>query len=426
MKLISIGLIALLLSCRYLVETPTEVPAELAQLLEARSYFELEKALAHYEAGLPPEQYAYYQATLHNFFHRPQVSISIIGEILANSSAALPDSAVADLLKLQIDNYNKTFQYAQSANTFQQLLTNYASTLDSTERADLENTQRLWEALAEVPPQQVFKTGETMLSWQRGQVNLMNVPVKIDTTEYDFIFDTGANLSTIREGFARELGLSILETSFQLGSSIEEDITASLAVADSLYLGDILVTNVVFLVLADEQLSFPQIDYTINAILGFPVMDQLQELRIRQDGTLTIPAQPTPRNLRNMGLDGLNPIVRLALQGDTLLFKFDTGAVDTELFARYFQQHQSWITQQGRLDTVTRGGAGGTSQTEVYIVDSLTFSVGGQQAIVPEVSILVDSVGSFDEHYYGNIGQDLIGQFDEMILNFDHMYLTFE
>ena len=118
--------------------------------------------------------------------------------------------------------------------------------------------------------------------------------------------------------------------------------------------------------------------------------------------------------------------MRLALQGDTLLFKFDTGAVDTELFARYFRQHQPWITQQGRPDTVTRGGAGGTSQTEVYIVDSLTFSVGDQQAVVPEISILVDTVDSFDEHYYGNIGQDLIGQFDELILNFEHMYLAFE
>ena len=44
--------------------------------------------------------------------------------------------------------------------------------------------------------------------------------------------------------------------------------------------------NVVFLVLDDEDISFPQIEYYINGIIGFPVIEAMDEVRISKNNTI--------------------------------------------------------------------------------------------------------------------------------------------
>ncbi|RTZ46153.1 hypothetical protein EJ377_17055 [Chryseobacterium arthrosphaerae] len=44
---------------------------------------------------------------------------------------------------------------------------------------------------------------------------------------------------------------------------------------------------------ADQALSFPQISYQINGILGFPVIEALKEVQLTQDDYFIVPEKET-------------------------------------------------------------------------------------------------------------------------------------
>ncbi len=72
----------------------------------------------------------------------------------------------------------------------------------------------------------------------------------------------------------------------------------------------------------------------------------------------------------------------------------------------------------------TFGGAGGVTSKKGFYT---TF-----RPVINDNTVAIDSVIVLREPvtdtniFYGNLGQDLINQFDKMIINFDQMFLKFE
>ena len=104
--------------------------------------------------------------------------------------------------------------------------------------------------------------------------------------------------------------MKIIPVDIKVGTITGDKLLAKLAVCSKLTMGNIDLFNVVFLVLPDEALSFPQINYQINGILGFPLIESLKEIRITQDGHFIVPlvAQTTSKS-SNMAMNGLTPWV---------------------------------------------------------------------------------------------------------------------
>ncbi|MCU7375720.1 hypothetical protein PEC18_34120 [Paucibacter sp. O1-1] len=120
-------------------------------------------------------------------------------------------------------------------------------------------------------------------------------------------------------------------------------------VADSLYLGDILIKNAVFQVLPDEQLHFPSLNYTLDGILGFPVITQLKEVHIRRNGDFVISPNPTHSNLNNLAFDGSTTVISVKNDSDTLSFHFDSGATASEFYSNYFNRYKTEIQKKAKL-----------------------------------------------------------------------------
>src|SRR4029078_8069324 len=112
----------------------------------------------------------------------------------------------------------------------------------------------------------------------RDRANLMNIPVGEAGKEERFVFDTRANLSTIGETLARELGVRIIDRQILVGTATGARATSRLAIAPELRIGAATARNVVFLVLPDSALKFPQIGYEIRGIVGHPVIAALGEV----------------------------------------------------------------------------------------------------------------------------------------------------
>jgi len=60
-----------------------------------------------------------------------------------------------------------------------------------------------------------------------------------------------------------------------------------------------------------------------------------------------------------------------------------------------------------------------------FILDDVILSVGNTKANINKVRLIAEEIKDKDDYFYGNLGQDLINQFDEMVINLESMYIEF-
>ena len=67
---------------------------------------------------------------------------------------------------------------------------------------------------------------------------------------------------------------------------------------------------------------------------------------------------------------------------------------------------------------------GGKSIDEIYILTDVHFKIDGFELTIPITHVETNEY-STDKNYDGILGQDVLMHFDEMIINYKDMYLTF-
>jgi predicted aspartyl protease len=405
------------------VKTDSATDTYLSGLLESKNFFKLRTELADAQSKLSEDRLLFYQANVEHVFNHCQLSNRHIETLLSRYGNRLNDTITFELLELKAGNHIRLYQYKDAADVYRRILS--LNMPDSADVADYENMQQLWQTLSAVKPQRIHKPNDVEIAAYRNHFNHLMMPVKCGGTADEFIFDSGANLSTITESRATDMGLTLYDSAINVNSSTNISVKTKLAVADSLYVGDILFENVVFLVVPDEQMSFPQVNYYIHGIVGFPLIYQMGEIHLRQNGTVFIPEQTQDKPLRNMYIETLQPVVQIQSGADSLLFLMDTGATTTDLSAQYYGNHKDAVEKDGTLQRNNRGGAGGMEETTVYLLTNFSYTIGSKNGVLPE--ILVNTAAySNSEHYDGVLGQDVLAQFDKMMLNFQYMYVDFE
>jgi len=158
-------------------------------------------------------------------------------------------------------------------------------------------------------------------------------------------------------------------------------------------------------------------------------MRALQEFTIKDDGYLTIPNKPdnpTKTEVRNFALDGFSPVIKVIYKNDVLPFHFDTGAKATNLYSLFFNNYKNEILGHSTKKKHKFGGAGGTVETETYLLDSINLSVGNSNARIDSLRVTdKDLMGDDVKYVYGNFGQDYIKQFSAMKINLTAMSISF-
>jgi predicted aspartyl protease len=393
--------------------------------LTHRHFFALQRELQRdVYSNLPPYRKLYYQAFLHNFFHDLALSNTEIDQLLTTYKKELSNSEICSLLMKKIDNHVKLYQYRQAHVTTQFLLSKYRRLLSPEEREDAKNSDIIWKGLQNVPPQTTHVDSTTTIPYRRDLAGLINIPVRFADSTFDFVFDTGANLSVINETHARKTGLRLLNIRFKVRAITGLEVVANLGVTNEFHIGNIVIKNAVFMVFPDSALSFARGLYTIKGIIGFPVIEQLQEVHILKNA-LVVPQVAADRAIRNFGVDELLPIITLAYKTDTLAFTFDTGAQFTFLNEPFYRDYKKLIDSSAEAFNMQIGGAGGISKQKAYRLPDITFTVAGQSASLKDVAVKTSSTDPKDRLYYGNLGQDLMNQFREMVINFRYMFVDF-
>jgi predicted aspartyl protease len=385
---------------------------EVAELRLGRRYFTLRDRLAQARDSTSAAA-LYARAILEHAMNRPAASNVALARLRA--VAGLRDSVIADAWELEISNDLRLADYAAGSRAIDSLLTR-GSLLDSVRTADAHNTERIFRALTGTSPQTMVAAGPSEVRITKG-----HIPMVINDSARDYVFDTGANLSTIMRSEATALGLRIIPAGLDVGSSTNVRVTADLGIADSLRIGAMHFHNVVFLVLDDALLTFPD-GFRIPGIIGFPVIEQMGEVRLRRT-SLVVPATPPLRTEHNLLLDELTLLTLAHWEGRPMLCRLDTGAGPTQVYEPFYRRFRAAIDAVSDTATRKMGGAGGVVQTPVRVVSNARLATGGTVATLKTLDVLVNSIARDEiENYLDcNLGHDVFDQFGEMVVNFRDM-----
>ena len=360
------------------------------------------------------------EAILDNAFNKLEKSNESINQLLSDVSV-FSDSLALKLYKTKADNSIKLFDYKGAKNTLQNILINYRILLSADEVKDMENDLILWTALEHEPKQKVIINQTNRLKMTTDKAGLKNLNLYVGKDTVDFIFDTGANLSTVLEKTAKKLNMNIIPEDIEVGTITGQKIIAHIAVCPVIHLGTIEIQNAVFLVFKNDALNFPEINYQINGILGYPIIAALHEIQITQDGYFTVPNEETKIKYKsNMAMKNLVPLIYI----DGRHFTFDTGADNTLLYRAYYLEKQKEIDKKYQPTKIHFGGAAGTQEFDGYMVTE-SFNIMDKSITLKDIQLLKDKINS-DETVYGNIGQDVIKKFNKMTLNFRQMFIKFD
>ncbi|WP_343604451.1 pepsin/retropepsin-like aspartic protease family protein [Fluviicola sp.] len=398
---------------------------ELGVLSSKKDFFEIKELLIQHKSKIDPEVYFYYWGLVENAFSHFKESNEAIESFFSGADFMNNDTLFKEILLVKQLNLVNLFEYKEAYLTNRYILDNFAHVCSEEELADLSNTGLIWKDLQNQGKQHVHLDSDVKIQLVRDKMRLATVPVKVSGVAQNFVFDTGANFSVIQRSVAEQMNCEIIPIQFDVTAITGVKVKSDLAVVKELYMGDIRCENVVFLVFNDKDLTFADADYAIRGIIGFPVIRSLNEIRLNKADELFVPkvVQQFPQS--NMAINGFVPSVQVVYQSDTLQFSFDTGAAETFLNSTYYQKYKHLVEKKGKKKTLKSGGAGGTVEYTGYILPKVTLSVGSSSATLRNVQVRKEVVTETDAGFAGNLGQDFIKQFSEMIISFKYSAIQF-
>lgn len=370
---------------------------------------------------VPVVTLAYLRGVLDNKQNQNLASIHALEPLLPRLDPIADSARVVIALKTLADDYLKTYRYGDAANALDRLYRQYGAAMAPADRADLHNDIEFRRALRDAPPQRTTVSSAFTIPLRPDALGLREVVVHVGRDSSGWIFDTGANLSTITDGMARRLGLHVITTGAATKGITGASVPNKVAVIPEMRFGGARVRNAVAIVLPDSALDVPQAHFQITAILGYPVLEALGRLAIGTDRLRVDPgAGEAPSDASNLFLDDLAPLVAATVGDSTRLFHFDSGADATMLTVRFCRAYTSLLTG---LDTtsVKIGGAGGVQRYEGYRIPQLPVAIGGQRANLDSVFVMREESRSPFESYFGNLAGNLAERFGGYTIDFRAM-----
>ena len=396
--------------------------AKLKELYTSKQYFELRDALQSLHADQSAALF-FYKGAVSNKFNQPRSSTAFLDSYLKRAKETEDSELLIECYEMLADNYLKTYQYKRAAEAYTTLVTKFGHRIKTEDKADYENALKLWGALGEVPHQTVsFRGNSTVKKDREG-----HIPIEINNQRVAFIFDTGANLSVITSSLAVKLNLRIIDASINVKAIAGNNVKAKLAVARETQIGKVTINNAVFLVFDDKDLYVSEADFQINGLIGFPVIEALREVTfVKSTGEILIPATPAKGGQPNMCFDGLSPLIAGRVKGKRLVFAFDTGADSSTLYPPFYKEYEAEIKTTYDPHTERVRGVGGHREIKGYLAKNIVVQISGRDARFAGIPILTEHTTNISRYFYGNLGQDLIQQFERMTLNFEAMTIVFE
>ena len=403
-----------------------QLPLSGADLVQLRELYQKDRIFLLRDAleqpGWTESETLFYRAVIENRFGHESTAIDALRKFLA----AHPDPYLGRKANEELASALAWLsRYRDSADALTEALR--LTPLDDAEREGTDNARAIFESLSDVSPQTVRFGPEVAFHAKHNRLGSWDVPLQVNGVAGKWIFDTGANFSTVTESEAARMRLALRDSATYVKGSTEKKSPVRLAVARELLLGSVRVSNVVLLVLPDRALRVgaPEHEIQISGILGIPVIRALRSVKISAQGGVRIqgdhtraPADP------NIFLDGFAPLVEVRHSEHRLQMFLDTGANQTNAFPS-LRESLSKDEIAELKDTQDRtGGAGETVTRTAELLPILRLSILGQMVGMKKVTWSLEQPSGDKGRRDGVLAMDaLTGGFT---LDFQAMQLRIE
>ena len=363
---------------------------------------------------------AYFEGVLANRRNDLQRSIDLLQPLVPKLKTNDSHRAAVALRSLA-DDYLKSFRYADADRAYSYLLSNYAKEYEAGDRQALEDDANTVRLLKDAPPQTVDLSGSFTLATHHSKLGTIDTDVTVNGVTNSWILDTGANFSVVIESVAKKMGLKLSEGTAQTQGASGAENPLHTAIIPEIKVETATVHNVVALVMPDNSMdvNFGRGHYQIEAILGYPVLSALGQITFTKDNRF-VAGGGGDESGSPIYMQQLNPLLQCRIEGRDLLLMFDTGADSTSLTAKYYHAFPEQFTGISQTKHGV-GGAGGVKVLNAYKLAEVRIGVGGQIAVMKDVSVLTDTLGSDFDLLYGTVGRDLTDQFKSFTLDFKTM-----
>lgn len=342
----------------------------------------------------------------------------LVMSYLASGSRSPADRALAWPIVADASFADGEYQQAaDAAHAWEKALAEQGAGAD--DQASARQMAVVAEQLATAPKQQVDAYAPKPETVTRDKVGLPRSNATINGKTQEVVLDTGANLSTVSLSTAHKLGLRLLEGTASVGSASRQAVSTRIGIADHFEFGGLSLEHVAFLVLDDEQLNMPVPGgYQIDAILGFPVLRQLQRLEFTSGGQL-VPSRSDASVAANgnLRMAGSDLYVDVMLNDMPVAMQLDSGGVRSALSSRFASEHPALVKGlTSRKEHVA--GAGGSQVNQSATWPDVHVRVGDQQIVLPAITITLASAGGKDTNL---LGGDILQSFDHWTIDFQRM-----
>lgn len=389
---------------------------QLRQLVDNNRIFELRRDLQ--QPGSDESETLFYRGIVACRFGHETEGVKLLRSFLA----AKPETwAVRKAHEEIADALGRVGLYHEAAQAWTEAL--QLTPAEDPEREDHENTQALMASLGDAPPEKVEFGTDAPTKATRNKLGSWDVPVEVNGFTGQWIFDTGAGMSTVSASEAKRLGLTVRESKAWVGGSTDKKNPLRLAVAGDLQFGGVHVHNVVFLVLSDQALYIAPLHDQINGILGLPAIRALGTVDIAKSGLVQVHSpEASPAGEPNLFFDGDAPIVEVDHGGSRLQMFLDSGANDTSLYPSFRDALSREEIDRAKSRRAKMAGAGGAIQVNTETLPTLRFAIFGMSVDLKKIDILPDQPKDEKRFRDGVVGMDAL--WGGFLLDFDAMQLV--
>ena len=398
------------------------------ELMEKNEWFLLDEEFPVLKNKISsPVLKKYTEMMLKVYFNELPAAMKDVESLLANHQDELGNKLI-DVVICECQVLARMGYYEDAADRMRELTNQLAQFVPKENIVDLFTFVDYYNQLRHVKPFYILRSGKEVkipFTLEKvGRGNLMFFMVNIHGQEYKFFFDTGTTGMVLSERMAEKIGLKPIADSPVTGSMGKK--IGKIATIDSIQIGEISYYNPLVHIIPPD----PAVDsiFQIDAALGADFMNLIGELHIYPaEKKIVFPARQMelPPTGRNMMVSNGAYYLKVFSGNERFKMLFDSGNVESDLFASYYRRHQYEIISRGIRDSIYIGGVGGYAQRQVIRLDSISLKIGDIVFSLNNVAVNPDKeVYQNDED--GALGMTFICSFSKVIINFRKMFLKVE
>lgn len=243
----------------------------------------------------------------------------------------------------------------------------YSNVIKEVESASLtmsDASEDFYKIIAELPALSVKSTEGGVYAIKKNVMGMLCVEVTIDKKKYDFLLDTGAEISCISKPFIKD-GTTIKEVGVGAADGVKRPM--ALCTFDELEVLGATFKNLPMLILED-QFSFSLLGqkiFELDGIIGWDILS-LFDFTISKEKLLIKATRALPTEMMNFPKSTF-PVVILDYQGKQRIFGVDTGAKKSWVNEKLIDKDHLKIK---KLQNKRRFGAHGSYMQAVKIINS--------------------------------------------------------